>query len=238
MSLSDGNRAGWFLSFEGGEGTGKTTQICRLRRRLQEAEYQVVVTREPGGTEIGRRIRKILLTAIEPENDMPSIALEEEQTVLENFQRPHALSEALLFSFDRLEHLQGVIRPALQAGKHVLCDRFADSTLAYQGYAQGKDIEKIAALNKLVVGETWPDLTFVFDLSEKICLERAHGRGEAVSYFEKKKLGFHQELRRAFLQIARDESHRCVVIDAERSIDQISRDIAKICHDRLGMALS
>lgn len=238
MTAPDRGSAGYFLSFEGGEGTGKTTQTDRLQRRLREANYQVVSTREPGGTEIGARLLEVLLHGSAPGKFSSSAEREDRKSDLEASQRPHPMGEALLYSFDRVEHLEKVVRPALQAGKFVLCDRFADSTLAYQGYAQGVDIETITALIHLVVGETWPDLTFVLDMAARHSLARAHERGEELSYFERKKLEFHEGLRHAYLQIARDESHRCVVIDADRPVDQVSGEIEKICQDRLGIVWS
>ena len=218
--MSPPSRANAFITFEGGEGTGKTTQLARLQQRLQKAGHEVLATREPGGTEIGRRIRKLLLHGLD-----------------EEARRLSSLGEALLYSLDRAEHLQSVVRPALQAGKHVLCDRFADSTLAYQGHAAAGESERIAALNRLVVADTWPDLTFVLDVPVQAALARTRERGGESSWYDKREIAFHETLRRAFLQIAADNPSRCVLIKADDAVEQVAERIGASCQERLGVSL-
>ena len=211
------SKSGYFLSFEGGEGTGKSSQVARLEQRLQQAGCSTLATREPGGTDIGAKIRDILLHESEESR------------------RLSPMSEALLFGLDRFEHLERVIQPALQQGKWVLCDRFADSTLAYQGYALKGGIEKIKTLNQLVVGEGWPDLTFIFDMPVETALERMQARNSEASHYDKKNKEFHENIRNAFLQIAKDESERCVVVNAQASIEEVATRIEAICQERLGV---
>ena len=215
-----GETRGYFLSFEGGEGTGKSTQVGLLQHRLGESGVAGVITREPGGTEVGRRVREILLHT------------------KDESMRLSPMSEALLFGLDRFEHLEKIIRPALKEGKWVLSDRFADSTLAYQGYALGGDIKGIEELNTLVVGKTQPDLTFILDTTTEKSLTRLHARNEESSYYEDKMIEFHEKIRAAFLTIAKNNPERCVVIDADAPIEKIAVRIETICQERLGVEFS
>jgi dTMP kinase len=187
--------SGTFVTFEGGEGTGKTTQIARLKHKLDEAGLKSLVTREPGGTPEAERIRsEILGSASAPWS---------------------ALGELLLMYAARESHLRHVIRPALAQGVHVLCDRFMDSSRAYQGYAGGVSLALIDRLESEIVGDTRPDLTLVFDLDPVTGLDRARSRQGATSdRFERMELGFHEALRAGFLAIAAKDPGRCVVIDA------------------------
>ena len=207
-----------FITFEGGEGAGKTTQLARLQRRLEEAGCKVVATREPGGTPVGARVREMLLHG------------------LDESQRLSSLGEALLYSLDRAEHLEQIVRPALQAGKYVLCDRFADSTLAYQGHAAAGEQAKIEALNRLVVGETWPDLTFILDVPVPAALARARARSQKASWYDQREAAFHETLRQAFRQIAADNPSRCALIEADAGVEQVGRQIEQICRRRLGVS--
>ena len=218
--MSPPPRSNAFITFEGGEGTGKSTQLERLRQRLQKAGHEVLATREPGGTEIGKRIRQLLLHGLDGDD-----------------RRLSPLGEALLYSLDRAEHLRGVVQPALQAGKHVLCDRFADSTLAYQGCAAQGGRERIMALNRLVVAETWPDLTFMLDAPVQAALARTRERGGESSWYDRREIAFHESLRQAFLQIAADNPARCVVIKADAGIGQVGEQIEQACRERLGVSL-
>jgi dTMP kinase len=200
---------GRFITFEGGEGAGKSTQIERLRRRLEGAGRDVLVTREPGGSPKAEEIRRFLL-----EGRAKGLGI---------------WAETLLFAAARVDHLDKTIRPALDRGTHVLCDRFADSTRAYQGGVGGADGKLLASLERVTVGESQPNLTFVLDLPVEIGLERARQRrevrNEAVDRFESEDVAFHQALRQAFLEIARSQSHRCEVIDATRDVDTVEADI-------------
>lgn len=199
---------GRFITFEGGEGTGKTTQIRRLGERLRAEGLDVVETREPGGTPGAEIVRRTVLSG-----------------------RVAALgpfAEALLMNAARDDHLSEVIRPALAAGKWVLCDRFLDSTRAYQGMLGGVDQGVLAALEQSVVGATQPDLTLVLDLDPQIALERARavtacaGEGDR---FEDQDLDSHRALRRAFLELAAAEPGRCVVIDASGPADTVAASV-------------
>lgn len=197
-------RRGVFISFEGGEGGGKSTQARRLAARLNEAGREVVLTREPGGSPGAEAIRTLL---VEGEAD-----------------RWSAVSETLLMNAARRDHLERVIRPALARGAVVLCDRFADSTRAYQGAGGGASAEFVAAVETEVVGDTWPDLTLILDLPAAAGLARAAARGGAAR-FESKGEAFHERLRAGFLAIAAREPARCVLIDGTRSEDAVAADV-------------
>jgi len=211
---------GKFITFEGGEGGGKSTQAARLCTTLERHGIDVVATREPGGTEGAEEIRALLV------NGTPG--------------RWHPLTEALLHSAARNEHVNKLIRPALDSGRWVVSDRFADSTLAYQGYAQGLGPERVARLTDLTVGEFRPDLTLVLDLSPEAGLERAAHRaanaaGPAEDRYERMGPDFHAALRGAFLEIAREEPERCAVIDANASVDTVEQAIWDVVSQRLGV---
>ncbi|HEY7384119.1 MAG TPA: dTMP kinase [Beijerinckiaceae bacterium] len=207
---------GRFITFEGGEGAGKSTQIQRLLQQLHGAGIKAVTTREPGGSPKAERIR---------------------ESVLSGAAKPFGpLAEALMFSAARLDHLEQTIRPALARGEFVLCDRFADSTRAYQGTVGRIDAALIRALERAVVEDTRPDLTFVLDLPAEIGLARAaarRGAGTRADRFEGEDTGFHEALRQAFLDIARQEPDRCVVIDANREPGLVEADIWGVVQARL-----
>ena len=207
--------ASFFITFEGGEGSGKSTQIRRLAARLEAEGRDVLITREPGGTPEAEAVRGLLVNG--------------------DVARWTPKSEALLNYAAREQHLEQVIRPALGAGRTVLCDRFMDSTRAYQGYAGGCDLGFIDALEKAIVGPTRPDLTLVFDLDPAIGLARAKSRGDAVSEdrYERKGLAFHQKLREGFQDILRREPKRCRFIDAGQDVDQVAEDVWSIVEGAL-----
>ena len=216
--------AGVLLSFEGGEGCGKTTQIELLAGVLRERGHEVVITREPGGTPLGLALRRILLH--------PELKQELEQQAA----APLATkAELLLMLADRAQHIQAVIAPSLQAGQIVLCDRFADSTTAYQGHGRGFDLAEIARLNAFVCGACMPQLTFVLDLPVTVGLRRAQERRgtAAVDRFEAESVAFHERLRSGFLQIARAEPERVCILDANQSIDVVQRAILEKVQKRL-----
>jgi dTMP kinase len=193
-----------FITLEGGEGAGKSTQIRRLAARLTGLGHQVTLTREPGGSPGAEAIRALLVTG--------------------DVARWSPLGETLLHFAARQEHLAATIRPALARGEFVLCDRFVDSTFAYQGAAQGLDPSVIAQLATLVIGDTMPDLTLVLDLPVEIGLARAGARGGEDRY-ERMGAAFHETLRQTFLARASAEPNRCVVIDATASEDEVERQI-------------
>lgn len=182
-----------FISFEGGEGTGKSTQCARLAARLKAMGAPHVLTREPGGSPGAEAIRQLLVRG--PQD------------------RWSADAEALLMYAARFDHVERVIAPALVAGSHVICDRFADSTRAYQG-AGGAGAGLIEALEAAMRARCWPDLTLIFDLDPTIGLARAAERAGAETRFEDKGLAFHQRLQAAYRAIARAEPTRCLMIDA------------------------
>ena len=195
--------AGHFITFEGGEGSGKSTQVKQLAATLSGRGFDVVVTREPGGTMAGEALRDLLVTG--------------------DTAQWSALAEALLNNAARDVHLRDVIRPALARGAVVICDRFMDSTRAYQGFAGGCPVEVIALLEKAVVAAEQPDLTLVFDLDPAIGLARAKSRaGAGDDRYERKGMDYHNRLREAFLQIAQAEPLRCRVIDAAETPENIS----------------
>ena len=205
-----------FITFEGGEGTGKSTQIDLLSRKLRDCGIAVVATREPGGSPGAEDIRHLLVTG--------------------EVDRWTPLTEALLNYGARQEHLAQTIRPALLTGDWVLCDRFSDSTLAYQGYAGGVDLDVLKQLDRMIVGEDQPDLTIVLDLDPAEGLKRAGDRGDLEDRYEKKGLQYHQDIRDAFLAIARDQSDRCKVIDAGQPIDMIADQIWNLVRTQFAVA--
>lgn len=204
-----------FITFEGGEGSGKSTQIRRLAARLQDQGRDLLITREPGGTPEAEAVRALLVSG--------------------DVARWTPKSEALLNYAAREQHIEQVIRPALAAGRTVLCDRFMDSTRAYQGHAGGCDMAFIDALEKAIVGPTRPDLTLVFDLDPEIGLARARDRGDAVAEdrYERKGLAFHQKLREGFLDILRREPKRCRLVDASQDIEAVADDVWSIVEGAL-----
>jgi len=196
---------GAFITFEGGEGAGKSVQARRLADKLEHGGRTVTLTREPGGTPAAEAIRALLVTG-EPG-------------------RWSAQSETLLFAAARAEHLAGLIRPRRQAGDWVICDRFIDSTRAYQGAGEGAPPQFIDTLERLVVGRDRPDLTLILDLDVEIGLERAAARGGTETRFERFDHAFHERLRAEFLRIAAEEPRRCAVIDAAQPIEAVEAAI-------------
>ena len=204
---------GFFITFEGGEGAGKSTQVVALAKRLLVDGREVVRTREPGGSPGAEAIRALLVTGVTD--------------------RWSPMSETLLMYAARRDHIERVIAPALAPGAVVLCDRFADSTRAYQGAGGGVAPELIAALETAVLQGVQPDLTLMFDLPVEAGLARAAARGDGEARFEAKGASFHQRLREGFLRIVREEPKRCVVIDATSPIEAVSAAVWAAVADRL-----
>ncbi len=209
---------GRFITFEGIEGTGKSTQIDLLANYLSAHGRAVTLTREPGGTKIGDQIRKILL---DPENK--TLAPE---------------AELFLYAAARAQHLAELIGPSLEAGKIVLCDRFSDATLAYQGYGRGLDPELIHTLDGIVTGGLRPDMTVLLDLDTAAGLARARGRNssrglESEARFEAEDLAFHERVRQGYLTLAGREPGRFRVVDASPNPDEVRNRIRKIADDAL-----
>ena len=204
---------GQFITFEGGEGAGKSTQLKRLIARLRTDGREVVATREPGGSPGAEAIRQLVLTGAAD--------------------RWSPVTETLLMYAARRDHVERVIRPALARGAWVICDRFADSTRAYQGAAGGTAAELIAALESFVLEETRPDLTLIFDLPVEVGLARAHARAGSEMRFESKGLAFHARLRDGFLAIAKAEPDRCALIDADGSVEAVEARVWAVIQARL-----
>lgn len=214
-----GRVLGKFITFEGGEGTGKSTQAATLARRLESMGIGVLLTREPGGSPGAEIIRHVLLSgAAKPFG---------------------AEAEAMLFAAAREDHIKCAIKPALQAGKWVICDRFADSTRVYQGAVGAVDPRLIKALERVSVGELKPDLTLILDVPVKLGLKRAAGRrrGSAPDRFESEQLEFHEKLRRAYLALAEAEPGRCVVVDASVQKKEVAARVWKVVNARFDPAM-
>jgi dTMP kinase len=195
---------GFFITFEGGEGAGKSTQIDRLARKLRAKKYDVVRTREPGGSPGAEAVRHVLLSgAAEPFG--PEM-------------------EALLFAAARSDHVEQVIRPAVERGAIVLCDRFLDSSRVYQGVTGGLDAAFMASIERVAVNGMMPDMTLILDIDPAEGLRRAtarRGAGDSPDRFEKETLAIHRQRREAFLAIAAAEPGRCIVIDASRAPEDV-----------------
>ena len=206
---------GSFITIEGGEGTGKSTQAALLGEALGGAGIDAVVTREPGGAPGAEEIRALLV-----EGDIS---------------RWDPMSEALLHYAARKEHLETTVIPALDAGRWVISDRFADSTMAYQGYGHELGPGAMARLHQLVIGDFSPDLTVILDLAVETGLERAEAGNE--DRYERMGVEFHRRLRQGFLEIARNEPERCALLDAGQSIEDIQAAIRRLVGARLGVDL-
>jgi len=208
---------GKFITFEGGEGTGKSTQVALLAAALRAAGIDVVTTREPGGAPGAEEIRNLLVNGA--------------------VNRWTPMSEALLNNAARSEHLDKTVFPALKAGKWVISDRFADSTLAYQGYGHGVPRKALDDLSSAVLGDFKADLTIIFDLDLETGLKRAGARGQGEDRYERMGHDFHQRLRQGFLQIAEAEPGRCALVDAATSIENVAAAIRTIVSQRLQVTL-
>ncbi|NOT39773.1 MAG: dTMP kinase [Alphaproteobacteria bacterium] len=208
-------KRGRFITFEGGEGTGKSTQVRLLGQHLTKAGADIVQTREPGGSPSAEEVRALLVTGAAD--------------------RWSPLAETLLFYAARIEHWRQVIEPALARGAHVVCDRFADSTMAYQCYAGGLDKHLVQELHRLAMGKAEPDLTLILDLPIDEGLKRAASRRDDETRFERKGRAFHERLRNGFLDIARSAPKRCVVIDAAQSIEKVHEAVRATVSARLSL---
>ena len=208
-----------FITFEGGDGTGKTTQIKALERHLAARGRSFVSTREPGGTPLGKLIRQALLEVGKQPIGSPT--------------------ELFLYLADRAQHVQDVILPALDSAKLVLCDRYTDSTLAYQGYGRGIDLEVLRELNRIADRGVKPELTLLFDCPVELGLSRTAKRlaaegGGREDRFERETVEFHERVRAGFLALARAEPERFRIIDASRSVVEVTQEIKSIVDRELG----
>jgi dTMP kinase len=209
---------GRFITIEGGEGGGKSTQVKRLARALEATGLAIVTTREPGGAPGAEQIRALLVQGA-PDRWDP-------------------MTEVMLFAAARREHVARTIEPALTVGRWVISDRFADSTMAYQGYGRGIDRGTLEALHRLAVGTLVPDLTLILDLPVETGLTRARARAGAEQRFEAMDTTFHERLRQGFLAIAAAEPQRCAVIDATGSVDAVHAAIVVAVAQRLAVGIA
>jgi dTMP kinase len=194
-----------FIAFEGGEGSGKSTQATRLATRLD-----AVLTREPGGTAIGLRVRDLLL-------DPTTVGLA-------------ARAEALLMAADRAQHVAEVVRPSLAAGRHVVTDRYAASSISYQGYGRRLPVDEVAGLSAWATEDLWPDLTVLLDVPLEVA---AHRVGADRDRFEQEDDGFHGRVRDGFLALARRDPERWVVLDGAAPVDAVEAAVTAVVHERL-----
>ena len=195
---------GVFITFEGADGCGKTTQIELLKKYLDEKNIKNIQTREPGATELGVELRKILLHYEEPVSDV---------------------AETFLYLADRAQHTEFEIKPMLDDGYIILCDRFIDSTVSYQGYARKQDINQIKKLNEIATKGLKPDLTIVFDIESTIAQKRLQGEKDRL---EKEGLEFHKALRFGYLELAKEEPNRIKVINANDTIENIHKKVIEL----------
>jgi dTMP kinase len=205
-----------FITFEGPDGSGKTTQIAPLAEFLRQQGFTVLTTREPGGTAISEQVRAIL-------HSMENTAM-------------HPRSETLLYLAARAQHVEEIIRPALARGEIVLCDRYADSTLAYQGYGHGNDLQILRQLLHFATGGLWPDLTVLFDLSAEEGLQRRQAGGGEWNRLDAYQLAFHQRVCQGYRALAAEQPQRWVVLNAAQSVEAIQRQLREIIMSRLASA--
>jgi dTMP kinase len=206
---------GLFITFEGPEGSGKTSQVHALADHFRDEGYDILTTREPGGTPIGDRVRAILLDPVHIEME--------------------PATEFLLFSAARAQHVAQIIRPHLARGGVVFCDRYADSSLAYQGYGYRQDLEALRTITRFATGDLVPDLTFYFDLPVEVGLRRkAGGDGDAWNRMEQKEIAYHERVRAGYLAMAAEEPDRWVVVDARPDFSTVQATI----RERIGRSLA
>ncbi len=201
---------GSFITLEGPEGAGKTTQLKQLSKQLDILGIKHIVTRDPGGTPLGRQIRRILLNPENPVNPM---------------------TELLLYQADRAQHVSEIILPALKEGQLVLCDRYTDSTMAYQGYARGIDFKLIEELNQIATGGLKPEMTILFDLESSEGLARLHPGGH--DRLEREALEFHLKVREGYHQLVKKEPERWKIVDASKPMTTVQTELRKLLMDQL-----
>jgi dTMP kinase len=206
-------KKGLFITFEGTEGSGKSTQIRLLGDLLKKHRVPHLLTREPGGSRLSTQLRHWILNKLEY-NLVPK-------------------AELFLFLADRAQHVDEVVIPALRQGKVVLCDRYTDSTLAYQGGGRGFDLGLLDVLNRAATGGLKPDLTLLFDIPVEIGLKRAAGRGKGKDRMEKEKVRFHRKVRQVFLKIAKKEKRRFIVLDGRQGVQEVYRKVLYELNERL-----
>jgi dTMP kinase len=203
-----------FITFEGGEGSGKSSVIAMLKREFRRYRISYLATKEPGGTEIGEAIRNLLLdpahTAFDP------------------------LAELMLYLASRKQHLEQLIKPALRENKVVLCDRYEDSSVAYQGHARGLGVDHVISLSRAAGIDQPPDLTFLLDVDPKIGLERAMGRSfEEITRFENEQMRFHEKVRQGYLKLAENEPDRFRIIDSSKPLEEVAETVISMVMERM-----
>lgn len=203
------NKKGLFITFEGADGCGKTTQINLLKEYLENKNYEIITTLEPGGSDIGKKLRQILLHH-------------------DGFVSPRA--EMFMYLADRAQHIDTVIKNNVEKNKIVLCDRHIDSTVAYQGYGRGEDIEQINLLNEIATGGYKPDLTFVFDVDSEVAQKRV---GNVKDRLESEGLEFHRKIRQGYLELAKKYPNRIKVINSNKTIEEVFEQVKKIIDEIL-----
>jgi dTMP kinase len=213
MTLSNRNGGAHFITVEGGEGTGKSTLAAFIAEILKERSFDVIVTREPGGSDGADQIRELLVTGEEDRWD--------------------ALSETLLLQAARRDHITRTIAPALESGITVICDRFSDSTVAYQGHGHGIDLAFIESINNLVTNGLQPDLTLILDAPAEMGITRALNRLGSETRYELLHFDFHDRARKGFLKIAKDDSARCYVLDATQPLEKIKKEAIDLLESKL-----
>lgn len=202
-----------FITFEGGEGTGKTTLIERLMVDLEISGYKAIKTREPGGSKISEQIRNIILSVNNVEMDY--------------------MTEALLYAASRRQHLEEVIKPNLKKGNIVICDRYVDSSLAYQGYARGLGIEKVYKINDYAIDGFYPDLTIYIDVAPEIGLGRIKKNNRDMDRLDREQISFHEKVREGYLEVSKMFPDRIKVVDGNDTLDNIYEKIKKIVFDSI-----
>lgn len=204
-------KKGYFITFEGADGCGKTTQIGIIGEYFKKKNIETIITREPGGSDLGVDLRKILLHYEKPVSN---------------------IAETFLYLADRAQHIEYKIKPALECGKIVLCDRHTDSTLAYQGYGRNQNLERIKTLNAIATNGIVPDLTIVFDIETETALKRL---GDEKDRMEQEGIEFHKKLRQGYLEIAKNDPKRVKIVDANQSIEEVSNCAIKIIEEFLNL---
>ncbi|MEK9200274.1 dTMP kinase [Ureibacillus sp. 179-F W5.1 NHS] len=203
-----------FITFEGPEGAGKTTILTKIVERLEQLKIDIMATREPGGIEIAEKIREVILN--------PEHTAMDERT------------EALLYAAARSQHFFEKVEPAIQKGKLVLCDRFIDSSLAYQGYARGIGIDEVLAINEFAIGKRMPDLTILFDLEPKVGLARIHSHNDReVNRLDVESLSFHEKVREGYQLLVKRYPNRIKVVNADQPIDKVVEDVWHLLSETL-----
>ncbi len=195
-----------FITFEGPEGAGKTSVLKAIVERLQSENIEFLSTREPGGIEIAEKIREVILNPAHTAMD--------------------AHTEALLYAAARSQHFHEKVEPALKAGKHVLCDRFIDSSLVYQGIGRGLGVEEVRAINEFAIGTRMPDKTILFDLDPEIGLARIQAsRQDEINRLDTESLAFHKSVRKGYLELAKEDDERITIVDAGRPLEEVVDDV-------------